>query len=346
MKSSVSRLFNWRQWSVGAKLSVTMSILIALVVIVVALFSIQREQRAFRRELEQQAYLELQTLEVVSRNALLFLDVDFLEQVVEALSASNVLTEGRFYDDEGRLIADATTLEGLTFSFDYDDFAVQLLATNEVIYDWQDSQLLAGQAVIIGNQPAGAMVVGLSTELLSQKEAETRTQGAILGSAAVVVGILIALLISRNITNRLRDLTTATQAIADSNFAYRIPIQGGDELATLGNAFNQMAGQLQSTVEALEQQAKDLTVANTKLTEEMSQRQRAEYSLDRSAEDMDRQNRQLERVHEFVRFTLEQVTDSVRRGAASNELLETLNQAQFQFTRLENQRSKQEDNNT
>ena len=54
---------------------------------------------------------------------------------------------------------------------------------------------------------------------------------------------------------------------------------------------------------------------------------------------MDRQNRQLERVHEFVRFTLEQVTESVQRGAASNELLDTLNQARFQFARLEKQRN-------
>ena len=59
-------------------------------------------------------------------------------------------------------------------------------------------------------------------------------------------GIVMAFgfLLSQALTDRMNELSNAAEEIAQGNLAMRVPVSGNDELATLGNTFNDMAIQL------------------------------------------------------------------------------------------------------
>jgi diguanylate cyclase (GGDEF)-like protein len=67
---------------------------------------------------------------------------------------------------------------------------------------------------------------------------------AALGSVAVVAAV--AFLPGRAIVGALRDLAGAARAIAEGRLSQRVPVRGRDEFAQLGQAFNDMASQLES----------------------------------------------------------------------------------------------------
>lgn len=67
----------------------------------------------------------------------------------------------------------------------------------------------------------------------------------------------------------------------------------------------------------------------------ITERVLAEEALTTAYEDMSRQNRQLERVHELFRTTLGQVSDTVRRGAPTDEITQYLEFVQTEFDRLD-----------
>ncbi len=82
-----------------------------------------------------------------------------------------------------------------------------------------------------------------------------RDLGSTLG--AVAIGLLIAgasvgaLLIFRPTHRRLRSLQTAVRAIGAGQTDARAPVSGGDEVALLARAFNEMAGGLEQRTQAL-----------------------------------------------------------------------------------------------
>jgi two-component system OmpR family sensor kinase len=77
---------------------------------------------------------------------------------------------------------------------------------------------------------------------------------AVIGIILLVVGSAVAsLAIFRPAHRRLRDLEHVARAIGEGNLAARAPESGGDEVAALARAFNQMAGDLEARTQAMEQ---------------------------------------------------------------------------------------------
>lgn len=73
-----------------------------------------------------------------------------------------------------------------------------------------------------------------------------RFRNAIWGGTllAAGVGVLVALYLTKRIARPIADLTMATRAITGGSTPPLVPVEGTDELAELGRAFNRMAIQL------------------------------------------------------------------------------------------------------
>ncbi|MCU0488634.1 MAG: ATP-binding protein [Anaerolineales bacterium] len=78
-----------------------------------------------------------------------------------------------------------------------------------------------------------------------------RLNRAALVSALIGGGIalLLALILAERLVRPMRELTRASRQMAKGDLSQRVPIEGKDELAGLGQAFNQMAGSLQQANE-------------------------------------------------------------------------------------------------
>ncbi len=258
------RLLRYRKDSLASKITLAMTTLVVGVVAGVTMLSLHREQQTFRRELKQQAELLLKTLSVTTADALYLLDADFLGDIMEQLGKNQILVAGRIYGKEGRIIADAYSDSVLVYSLKPDPFGEELLSRNDIVFRWQDDRLLAGKAIILGNQRLGAVSIGLSTAPLKAKIAAVRNQGMSIALLASAVGTILALILSRSIIEPLKQMTKATTKIANGNLDQKIIVKSNDELSELANAFNSMTTQLQDLIANLEQQTETLRESETK----------------------------------------------------------------------------------
>ncbi len=248
--------------SLAAKFSLLMTTLIVAAVMMVTLISIAREQANFRKELEQQAVLLLDVIRVNTADALYLLNVNRLSDVTSNLTQMEQGIGGRIYDADGRLLADSALGSTAAFNISPEMLGQTLVNRDEILFNWQDTQLEAGIPVIVGRDKVGAISVTLPTSILAAKMNQVRDQGVIFGVIAVIVGGFLAIAFSHIISEPLRQLTAASQQVAQGDFDQKVNIRTGDELSDLALAFNTMTERLRELVQKLKQRATDLQTAN------------------------------------------------------------------------------------
>lgn len=83
---------------------------------------------------------------------------------------------------------------------------------------------------------------------------------AILTSAliAVVIALLLGAFLARTLTRPIRELTNATQVIAQGNLGYQVEVRSKDELGDLASSFNQMSADLAQSNQIRRQMTADI----------------------------------------------------------------------------------------
>ncbi len=107
-------------------------------------------------------------------------------------------------------------------------------------------------SIVIAGSPAGIVAVAQTPPPMW---AAISSLGPALGLQAFVVlcvgALLVSLLVFRPARRRLSKLQSAVQAFGDGRTEVRAPEEGGDEVAGLARAFNEMAGRLDERTQAL-----------------------------------------------------------------------------------------------
>ncbi|MFO7584818.1 MAG: adenylate/guanylate cyclase domain-containing protein [Anaerolineales bacterium] len=236
-----------RNLSLRDKIATLTSLLVVVVVLSLTLISIERERANFQQELVEQANLFLKTTTLSLRDSLYKLELDELIALTLVLREDKDISRFIVYDGEGRVLVDSD-LENITdFSRAIDPQGQRLLAmpADETFMQWDDDQLLAGRSVRLGNQTIGAILTGLNTAELDEKISTITWQGIVLALAALVLGILLTILLSRELTHPLIALTYSAEQMANGNLEVRVQPASQDEIGRLAEAFNQMAVGLQ-----------------------------------------------------------------------------------------------------
>jgi class 3 adenylate cyclase/uncharacterized membrane protein affecting hemolysin expression len=235
----------WRDLPVASKMASLMSLLVLVSVLAVTLVSILRERENFRAELENQADLLLETTSLTMRDELYKVQLDELLDVSRNVSDNPNVTDFIVYDREGRILAHSA--QELAFSQEIDPLGSALVALpqGQTHMDWQENKLVAGRAVILGNQAIGAVAAGLSTAPLDQKIGSITTQGILLALITLIVGGLLTVIFSRQITHPLTELADVAAQMSDGDLSIRVRTRSRDEIGRLGRAFNEMAIGLQ-----------------------------------------------------------------------------------------------------
>lgn len=110
-------------------------------------------------------------------------------------------------------------------------------------------------------------ITNTSWQVLVEFPRQSLVQGAsqflywMMGAGLVVllIGIVLAWTMSRNITRPLKQLTSAATSIASGNLSTKVNVDRYDELGKLARAFNAMSVQIQNAHEDLENKVKDRT---------------------------------------------------------------------------------------
>jgi two-component system, cell cycle response regulator len=107
-------------------------------------------------------------------------------------------------------------------------------------------------ATRLTGRPAEATLVALASKAAIDAEAaQLRRRILFLAAMALAAAAALAYGLGRMIVRSLKELADAAGAIARGNFSSRVPVRGGDEFASLGQAFNHMAAELEARIEEL-----------------------------------------------------------------------------------------------
>ncbi len=158
-------------------------VLVAFVVAIVAFIFMRRERRALESGLQAESVVVLNAIEAAAEDLLYRLDVDGLQQLMDAIGEQHPVVSSRIYDSQGRIIADATGTETL-FCIEPDSFGQRALQSDTKDFEWYSDRLLVVRAVRAGPELIGAISVGLSTDKLFNQVAEVRIRVATLATTS------------------------------------------------------------------------------------------------------------------------------------------------------------------
>jgi two-component system, chemotaxis family, sensor kinase CheA len=133
--------------------------------------------------------------------------------------------------------------------------------------------------------PLGKLFYGLSDGPLRQALADARADSRrallvtvalllLLGTVTAVMGVIRSRQSASKITQPLTDLTQAVNTLASGKRDIRVRIASGDEIEILGNAFNNMAAELNDSYGRLENMNRTLEIKVEERTRELGQRNR------------------------------------------------------------------------
>lgn len=106
------------------------------------------------------------------------------------------------------------------------------------------------------------VAISLRRELAEIEQTRNLVIG--IGALALVAGLGVSAWQARSVTRPLAGLVEGARTIAAGDLTHRIPRHGADEVAQLGDAFNQMAASLQARLAELERVQADM-LRNTRL---------------------------------------------------------------------------------
>ncbi|MDJ0577414.1 MAG: ATP-binding protein [Xenococcaceae cyanobacterium MO_234.B1] len=256
--------FSWRRLPLAAKISTAMTTAIILTVAGVTTLSLRSKQENFKQDLQQRADLLLDTIAVVSADGISQNNLFFLEKTLLELKHNKLVLSANIYNSKGKKVANSSRLNPILNQVSTNNFSQNLIHTKTTIFIWKHDKLLAGKAITANYETLGAVSIELCTKPLKAKMAEVRHHGIVTALVASCFGTIIAILLSRSITEPLKEITKATKQMTLGDIQQEIKINSDDELAILAHSFNSMSRRLQELISNLETRAEDLRQSETK----------------------------------------------------------------------------------
>ncbi|RLC77183.1 MAG: hypothetical protein DRJ03_13215 [Chloroflexi bacterium] len=112
---------------------------------------------------------------------------------------------------------------------------------------------LARGPLRVGNERMAVFGVAMPWNFIVQARADSRNTYAVLFITATALVIVVGYLISQYITNPIKQLVSASQAVADGRLDQRTGIAGADEIGMLATTFDEMTSRLEERTHALEE---------------------------------------------------------------------------------------------
>ncbi len=206
--------------------------MVLLAVLVGSALSVLRESN--EDELTHRVQLGGKLLAVAAKDGVISQDLATLDSLVAEAMASGKIDYVRILDASGAVLAERGDAKLLSRPFKADSRIDQVA---DGILDWS-SPVLAGGIVY------GEVRLGISIDPLNALLASARRWAAGIAGLEMLLVAVFSWLLGSYLTRQLVALRQASERLVAGDFAYRVAVQGSDELADTAGAFNRLAQQL------------------------------------------------------------------------------------------------------
>ena len=191
--------------NLSTKFAIAATALTAFIVGGVTLIAVQREQRMIAQEIERKGTILADTLAMASVNALMSYDYSTLKRFLDAATRDPGITYAMVLDSTG-VIKMHTDLRELG-RYVSDEISVRAMDTDEILVqrvpDWPGGLVYDVAAPIVAaGRRVGVLRLGLSTRGMQTALERSRSEVAMIGLAALVLGIGGAILMARRISRQ------------------------------------------------------------------------------------------------------------------------------------------------
>jgi diguanylate cyclase (GGDEF)-like protein len=164
----------------------------------------------------------------------------------------------------------------------------------DVIYTDEEGTFLSGYAPIYDQfrNLDGVLGIDIDASEILAHEATARQVALLIFLFTVPLSLLLGAWISRKLTAPVNDLMVAARRLGSGQFDQPVPVRNQDELGVLAGTFNQMAGQLQRSMQVLE-----LEILNHKQAQKI---QDTIYGISQAAISTDNMDKLYESIHTIL----------------------------------------------
>ncbi len=265
--------------SVNFKIALTFILILLIAIQIIGAYFIRELEKttvdAFKRDMEARASTLVVTLgsELSRMDSENGLDWDTmntsLNRILTSTNSSEIL-EMRVVDEQG-IIRATTNINDRGSVGEKNDYRDYDTNRSEVLYDESSGQRVFNIVESI-QSPTGDAVLGTLylRSNLEAKYSEVSTTALIFVTAsliAAVISIVVALLVSRSITQPIGEMREQAIRIAKGDYSRKVAVHGKDELGQLAETFNQLGERIEETQEAMESERNRLDSVLSHMTD-------------------------------------------------------------------------------
>ncbi len=278
---------------------------------------IWQNHREALKEMHNRSVVFSKAISFLAESAVLLNDKAELERIVRGTASDSTVEYASIVNTDGKVFATYRRTAGFSTDPNIDVSALveESIRQEEIKTAETKTQLVV--AVSISSEHVANSDLGL--DILGNEGAETKTEGSVgavlvvfslepvqallarkikysvaISLAILAVGVMVTVLMIRQLLNPVRELMRTTAGIASGDLSQRAPEQAVGEIGILARSFNNMADRLQGIYVSIERKVEERTVElkaeQKKLQAEISERKRAEAQVRDSEKRLRTQN--------------------------------------------------------
>ena len=287
------------RFKIRSKLILAFSLLVVVIILIATLLSYFRDRRIMQTEIQKYGTVVTETFTQMAITHILEMDyITVLENALGLLEGSDIQAI-TVIDAQGKIwiSTDNRPIKPVTMaSFHEEITRHKQLRFRKTRKDDQWILEFVNPITILG-KVTHFVSVEISLQRVQQQLAERLQHILMLSCVLIGLAVLIAIALSKLLTDPIKNLVSGTNEISQGNLDYRIDVGSQDEIGELSQSFNLMADNLQVELlkrkhvqeelrrhrDQLEVQVKERTaaleIANREMAQEMKERRQAEKAL-------------------------------------------------------------------
>jgi methyl-accepting chemotaxis protein len=318
-----------------------------LVAVFMSVFFPWRQKLAMVHYMEDKMVAVASLTSVNAEAGLVFEDASVVKESLQGLNSLDDLAWGLVLDGNGKAFAsykhssghsgDAQELSEAEIAKQTSNLSAALQAIakgspRELIHT--SDNLTVVMPITSGDQRMGAMVLSLDRSRLNGDVATSRWTSIAISAFILLCGTVAFSLFAQRISKPLGVLEEAANKVASGDTSVQVDVTTGDELQSLGAAFNQMVGKIREALAESDEKTRLAEIARGEVENQQLETAAKAKLAEQAANEAELARQEILRQQEYMQQQIEELLNAMERVAEGHLTVNLSNNRNDEFTRL------------